>query len=77
MLMRDHVEPDCALYYCAVSAAHEAALAVCAEEGSWLPLLPVNAYGKSDTGPSATLSESTAGAELARPSRSCTYYAAH
>ncbi|CAK0771570.1 hypothetical protein CVIRNUC_003873 [Coccomyxa viridis] len=26
-------------------AAHEAALAVCAEEGSWLPLLPVNAYG--------------------------------
>ncbi|CAL5228044.1 g11108 [Coccomyxa viridis] len=26
-------------------AAHEAALAVTAEEGSWLPLLPINAYG--------------------------------
>lgn len=29
-----------------LAAAHEAALAVCAEEGSWLPLLPVNAYGE-------------------------------
>jgi hypothetical protein len=26
-------------------AAHEAALAACAEEGAWLPLLPVNAHG--------------------------------
>ncbi len=29
-----------------MDAAHEAALAVTAEEGSWLPLLPVNAYGE-------------------------------
>ena len=28
------------------AAAHEAALAVTAEEGSWLPLLPLNAYGR-------------------------------
>lgn len=29
----------------AVAAAHEAALAACAEDGAWLPLLPVNAHG--------------------------------
>ena len=29
-----------------MAAAHEAALAVTAEEGSWLPLLPINAYGE-------------------------------
>ena len=34
------------LKHLCTAAAHEAALAVTAEEGSWLPLLPVNAYGK-------------------------------
>ncbi|CAL8462063.1 g1594 [Coccomyxa elongata] len=31
--------------------AHEAALAACAEEGAWLPLLPVNAHGGINAAP--------------------------
>ena len=70
MLMCDHVDPHCEPCSCVVSAAHEAALAVCAEEGSWLPLLPVNAYGECDTAPTAILSEMTACMKLKLPLRS-------